>query len=76
MQQRNINKQIKQINNSTQEKDKRYKKPAEEKQLQETKTCYTCGSKKHLIKSFKITATYFSQMNNGQRYQKKSWNIS
>ena len=46
-------KQTNNLNNSTQEKDKRYKKTVEEKQLQETMTCYACGSKEHLIKSCK-----------------------
>ena len=63
-------------NNNTKEKEKRYKKPVEEKQLQETKTCYACGSKEHLIKSCKKntirTPTYLSPMKNGQIYQKKS----
>ena len=31
------------LNNNTQQNDKRYEKPVEEKQLQETKTCYGCG---------------------------------
>ena len=31
------------LNNNTKEKDKRYKKPVEEKQHQEAKTCYGCG---------------------------------
>ena len=33
-------KQTNNLSNSTKEKDKRYKKPVEEKQLRETKTCY------------------------------------
>ena len=33
------------LNNNTKVKDKWYKKPIEEKQLQETKTCYACESK-------------------------------
>ena len=41
------------LNNSIQEKDKRYKKPVEEKQLHKIKTCCACGSKEHLIKSCK-----------------------
>ena len=41
------------LNNSTQEKDKRYKKLVEKKQPQERKTCFACGSKEHLIKSCK-----------------------
>ena len=45
--------QINNLNNSAQEKDKRYKKPAEEKQLQEKKTYYARGSKEHLIKPIK-----------------------
>ena len=36
-------------------KDKRYKKPLGKKQHQETKTCYVCGSKEHLIKTCKNT---------------------
>ena len=70
------NEQIYNLNNNTKEKEKRYKKPVEEKQLQETKTCYACGSKEHLIKSCKKntkrTPTYLSTMKNGQIYQKKS----
>ena len=66
-------KQINNLNNSTQEKDKRYKKPVEEKQIQETKTCYACGSKEHHAKR---TPTYLPLMKNGQIYQNKSWNIS
>ena len=33
------------LNSSSNEKDKRYKKPVKEKQLQKAKTCYACGSK-------------------------------
>ena len=62
-------KQINNLNNSTQEKDKKYKKPVEEKQIQETKTCYACGSKEHHAKR---TPTYLSLMKNGQIYQNKS----
>ena len=47
------------LNSSTQEKDKRCKKPVEQKQLQETKTCYACGSKEHLIKSCKKNTNKF-----------------
>ena len=47
----NHRKQTNNLNNSTQEKDKKYMKPVEEKQLQETKCFYACGSKEHLIKS-------------------------
>ena len=36
-------KQTNNLNNNTKEKDKRYKKPVEEKQHQEAKTCYGCG---------------------------------
>ena len=43
-------KQTNNLNNNTKGKDKRYEKPEEEKQLQESKTCYACGSKEHLIK--------------------------
>ena len=39
------------LTNNTKEKDKRYKKPVEEKQ--QTKTCSACGSKEHLIKTCK-----------------------
>ena len=53
-------KQINNLNNSTQEKDKKYKKPAEEKQIQETKTCYACGSKEHLIESCKKNTNLFA----------------
>ena len=42
-------KQTNNLNNTTKKKDKSYKKPVEEKQLQETKTCYAGGSKEHLI---------------------------
>ena len=52
-------KQTNNLNNSTQEKDKRYKKYVEEIQLQETKTCYACGSKDHLIKSCKMNTNLF-----------------
>ena len=48
------------LSNSAQEKDKRYTKTVEEKQLQKIKTCYvfgTCGSKKHLIKLCKKKKT-------------------
>ena len=45
--------QLNNLSNSTQEKDERYKKPVEEKQLQETKTCYACGSKEHQMKPCK-----------------------
>ena len=58
-------KQINNLNNSIQEQDKRYKETVEEKQLQETKTCYVCGSKEYLIKSCKKTPTYSSSMKNG-----------
>ena len=37
-------KQTHNLHNSIQEKDKSFKKTVEEKQLQETKTCYACGS--------------------------------
>ena len=47
------------LNNITQQKDKRYKKPVEEEQLQEKKTCYARGSKKHLIKSCKKNINLF-----------------
>ena len=43
-------KQIHNLHNSIQRKDKSYKKTVEEKPLQETKTCYSCGLKEHLIK--------------------------
>ena len=43
-------KQTHNLHNGIPEKDKSYKKTVEEKQLQEAKTCYACGSKKHLIK--------------------------
>ena len=33
------------LNSSKKKKDKRYKMSAQEKKLQETKTCYACGSK-------------------------------
>ena len=52
----------KQKNNSSniiQGKDKRYKRTVEEKQLQETKTCYACGSEKHLIESCKKKTNLF-----------------
>ena len=52
-------KQTSNLNNNTKEKDKRYKKLVEEKQLQETKTCYACGSKEHLIKSCKKNTNLF-----------------
>ena len=52
-------KQTNNLNNNTKEKDKRYKKPVEEKQLQETKTCYACGSKEHLIKTCKKNTNLF-----------------
>ena len=52
-------KQTNNLNNNTKEKDKRYKKPVEEKQLQETKTCYACGSKEHLIKTCKKNTNPF-----------------
>ena len=58
-------KQINNLNNSIQEQDKRYKETVEEKQLQETKTCYVCGSKEYLIKSCKKAPTYSSSMKNG-----------
>ena len=38
-------KQTNNLNNNTQVKDKKYKKPVEEKQHQETSTCYAYGSK-------------------------------
>ena len=47
------------LNNNTKEKDKRYKKLVEEKQLQETETCYACRSKEHLIKSCKKNTNLF-----------------
>ena len=47
------------LNNSTKQKDKRYNKPVEQKQLQETKTCYVCGSKEHLTKSCKKSTNLF-----------------
>ena len=53
-------KQTSNLNNNTKEKEKRYKKPVEEKQLQETKTCYACGSKKHLMKSCKKNTNLFA----------------
>ena len=40
-------KQNNNLNNNTKEKDKRYKKPVEVKQHQETKICYAYGSKEH-----------------------------
>ena len=43
-------KQTHNLHNSIQEKDKSHLKTAEEKQLQETKTCHACGSKEDLIK--------------------------
>ena len=43
-------KQTHNLHNGIPEKDKSYKKTVEEKQLQEAKTGYACGSKKHLIK--------------------------
>ena len=49
-------KQTNNLNNNTNEKDKKYKIPVGEKQLQETKTCQACGSKEHLIKSCKKSA--------------------
>ena len=52
-------KQANNLKNSAQEKDKRYKKPAEEKNLPETKTCYACGSKEHPIKSCKKNTNLF-----------------
>ena len=52
-------KQTKSLNNSPQEKNKRYKKPVEEKQLLETKTCYACGSRQHLIKLCKKNTNLF-----------------
>ena len=52
-------KQTNSLNNSPEEKDKRYKKLVEEKQLQETKTCYACGSREHLIKSCKKNTNLF-----------------
>ena len=36
-------KQTNNLKNSTKEENKRYKKPVEEKRLQETITCYGCG---------------------------------
>ena len=38
-------KQTNNLNNNIKEKDKKYKKTVEEKQLQETKTCYSYESK-------------------------------
>ena len=52
-------KQTNSLNNSAQEKNKRYKKTVEEKQLQETKTCYPCGSREHLMKSCKKNTNLF-----------------
>ena len=52
-------KQTNNISNSTKEKDKRHKKPVEETELQETKICYPCGSKEHLIKSCKKNTNLF-----------------
>ena len=52
-------KQTNGLNNSPQEKNKRYKKPVEEKQLLEMKTCYACGSREHLIKSCKKNTNLF-----------------
>ena len=47
------------LNNKTQEKDKRHKKLVEERQLQETKTCYVCVSKEHLINACKKNTNLF-----------------
>ena len=52
-------KQTNNLNNNTKEKDKRYKKHVKEKKLQETKTCYACGSKEHLIKPCKKNTNLF-----------------
>ena len=52
-------KQTNSLNNSAQEKNKRYKKTVEEKQLQETKTCYPCGSREHLMKLCKKNTNLF-----------------
>ena len=52
-------KQTNNLNNNTKENNKRYKKPVEGKQHQETKTCYVCGSKEHLIKSCKKNTNLF-----------------
>ena len=52
-------KQTNNRNNNTKEKYKRYKKPVEENQHQETKTCYACASKEHLIKTFKKNTNLF-----------------
>ena len=52
-------KQTNNLNNSILEKDKRYKKTVEEKQLQKTKTWYVCGSKEHSIKSCKKKTNLF-----------------
>ena len=52
-------KQTHNVHNSMQEKDKSYKKTVEEKQSQETKTCYVCESKEHLIKSCKKKKNLF-----------------
>ena len=56
----NHRKQTNNLNNSTQEKDKKYMKPVEEKQLQETKSFYACGSKEHLIKSCRKITNLFA----------------
>ena len=45
--------------NYTQEKDKRYRETVDEKQLQERRTCYACGSKEHLLKSCKRNTNLF-----------------
>ena len=47
------------LSNYTQEKDKRYRKTVDEKQLQERRTCYACVSKEHLLKSSKRNANLF-----------------
>ena len=55
----NYRKQKHNLHNSIQGEDKSYKKTVEEKQLQEKKTCYACGSKEHLIKSCKKKTNLF-----------------
>ena len=52
-------KQTNNLSNNIKEKDKRYKKTVEEKQLQETKTWYSYESKKHLMKSCKKNTNLF-----------------
>ena len=52
-------KQTNNLNNNAKEKGKKYKKPVEEKQLQQTKTCNACGSKEHLIETCKKNTNLF-----------------